>query len=263
MNRSTATVTTRRDLGYHSSRLQKADSCQSKKCGRQESGNRAVQTPRLLLAECVVGTVAVFMLAVSASAQNNPAGTSQHCNEASFEASLNGGQAYSRDLGGGLVFKLAPLWQKWGWTIQVEPENNDDDYAYPLNPPLRFGNAQSLGTGYGETAREQLSHEHDVRFILNASEYERIFKLTADALWPYQAPNPDEAAPRYLDAIGKARSGLLRLTVRRFETSADGTAVNSVDFAVSVVVPNDFPLASDLKARSTACPTEVHAEPKP
>jgi len=36
----------------------------------------------------------------------------------------------------------------------------------------------------------------------------RIFSLASDALWPWQAHDPDKAARRYLDAIRKARSGL-------------------------------------------------------
>ncbi len=218
--------------------------------------NCVTRTPRTV-AEYIVGLVVLFTLAATAPAQNKMTAAARRCKEAGFEISLKGGQAYARNLGGGLVLKLAPLRRNWGWTIQVEPRNSGDDYAYPLNPPLRSGNSQALGTGYGETARDQLSHDHDVRFTLNASEYERIFSLASDALWPYQAHDPDKAAQRYLDAIRKARSGLIRLKVRHFATTADGTAVISADFAASVMVPSDFDLAADLKAVGVACGSDV------
>jgi len=106
-------------------------------------------------------------------AKASPAPRPEQCKKVVFSGSVNGGEPYSRELGSGLTLKLIPLKDNWGWEIQVRPHDSNKDYAYPLNPPLRGGNAQYLGTGYGITAREQLSYEHEVRFLLmpTISEY--------------------------------------------------------------------------------------------
>jgi hypothetical protein len=189
-------------------------------------------------------------------AKASPAPRPQQCKKAVFSGSINGGEPYSRELGIGLTLKLVPLKDNWGWEIQVRPHDSDDDYGYPLNPPLRGGNAQYLGTGYGITAREQLSHEHELRFLLDAADYQRIFKLASDALWPYQAPNPDNAAQLYFDAIAKVRSGLMRLKVTGSETNADGSEVKRMRFDATVIVPSSFEMATDLKSVSAECPTQ-------
>jgi hypothetical protein len=189
----------------------------------------------------------------------NSASRPEQCKKAVFSGSINGGEPYSRELGSGLTLKLIPLKDNWGWEIQVRPHDSNDDYGYPLNPPLRGGNAQYLGTGYGITAREQLSQEHEVRFILDAADYQRIFKLASDALWPYQAPNPDNAAQLYFDAIARAQSGLIRFAIRDFETNSDGNEVKWMRFDVTVIVPSNFEMASDLKGVSAECPAQPEA----
>jgi hypothetical protein len=195
------------------------------------------------------------------------AAQSEQCIQTRFSGYLEGGQPYSRDLGGGLAFRLNPLQQfrtkhKEGWLIQVMPnESSNQDYAYPLNPLLRQANPQWVATAYDFTVRQQLSHEHDVRFILDPAEYKRIDKLTTDALWPYYAPNPDKAAEIYLNAIEQARSGLIRFVPMSFDTSTDGSSVHWMNFNIFVTVPSDFQLAPDLNAVSTECPPQlnVHA----
>jgi hypothetical protein len=192
-------------------------------------------------------------------AKANAAPRPQQCRKAVFSGSINGGEPYSRELGSGLTLKLIPLKDNWGWEIQVRPHGRDDDYGYPLNPPLRGGNEQYLGTGYGLTAREQLSHEHEVRFLLDAADYQRIFKLASHALWPYQAPNPDNAAQLYFDGIAKARSGLIRLAISGSETNADGSEVKWMRFDATVIVPSSFEMVSDLKSVGAECPAQPEA----
>src|SRR5579864_7384671 len=95
------------------------------------------------------------------------------CREFSFDGRVNGGEEYSHRLGEGLWLRLSPLTENWGWVIQVHPEGNEDDFAYPLNPPFHSDNSQYLGTGYGDTVEYHLKHEHDVFFTLTRDDYQR------------------------------------------------------------------------------------------
>jgi len=188
------------------------------------------------------------------------------CKEARFEVSLRGGDLFSREIGDGLVLRLMPITASaakgnGGWFIEVTPTNDDkQDYAYPLNPPLRFANSQWLGTGYGIPAREQLSQEHSVRFILSAAEYERIHKFLLCALWPCQTPAPNETAKEYLEMTARAPSGLIEVLPKSVDTSADGTIVNAVRLSIAVIAPRQLDFAPDLTATDRACPAGV-AEP--
>jgi hypothetical protein len=184
-----------------------------------------------------------------------PPSSARRCREASFAGRVNGNEAYSRDLGDGLVFRLFLLEQNWGWNISVSPADSDDDYAYPVNPPLRFGNSQYLGTGYGETAKQQLAYEHNVFFVLNQRDFERIGKLAEDVLWPYQSVEPDKAAERYLSALRHLTTGLLRVKPTAYETSNEGNSVRWMQFSVTVIVPAEFRLGAGLNERLTACPS--------
>ncbi len=73
------------------------------------------------------------------------------CRELSFDGRINGDEEYSRELGDKLRVRFAPMKDKWGWIVSVGPADSTDDYAWPVNPPLRGDNSQYLSTGYGDT----------------------------------------------------------------------------------------------------------------
>lgn len=212
---------------------------------------------------CLLSAGAAFAQ-TSPVSQIEPAKTAmpaRACRAASFEVVLRGGEPYTYDLGSGLSLRWTATEDKGGWTLQVTPKDDQNaDYAYPLNPPLRSVNSQWLATGYGIPVRDQLSQQHDVRFILNAADYERIHKLMMCALWPCQPPEPNVSAEQYLDVISHTRSGLIRVAIKKFETSTDGVQVNWARVRIIVMVPTDFELAKDLRSHRTDCSVDVHAE---
>ncbi len=149
---------------------------------------------------------------------------------------------------------LSPLGNNEGWTIEIKPPNSGNDYAYPLNPPLRFGNSQYLGTGYSESVKEQLSHNHVVYFVLNPSDYEKAIALAQVVLWPYYASAPDKTAEGYLAALPKFPSGVLILKPVKYETENGGKSVKWMLFSARVTTPSAFHLAPDLSSMETGCP---------
>ena len=92
------------------------------------------------------------------------------CRATELTARLNGDEAFSKSIGNSLRLRLIPLKQGWGWVVTVSPTSDDSqDWTHPVNMPLRTGERQVLGTGYGETVREKLQYEHSIRFLLDGS----------------------------------------------------------------------------------------------
>jgi|HubBroStandDraft_1064217.scaffolds.fasta_scaffold142164_2 hypothetical protein len=177
------------------------------------------------------------------------------CHEFSFEGRVNGGQEYVRELGEGLRLRLFPFSggqdKNSGWIIEVQPVDADDDYAFPVNPPFHSGNSQWLASGYGETAEEQLKHEHEVFFVLNRNEYERARKAVDDAL----SSKDTLAAERFLKALPELQSAALRLKPIKYETSNAGQEVSWMNFSVTVTTPASFHPASNLAVKQAVCPS--------
>src|SRR5690349_11461582 len=206
-------------------------------------------------AGCVAGLLMLAMaLGIALGNANFASAAAQGCRSASFGARIEGAAAFHRELGEGLSFHLVPLGEREGWTIEVRPPDKTDDYAYQLNPPLRMGNSQWLGTGYSDTAEQRLSYEHIVYFVLNAADYDKIMKLVQDALWPYNAPNPDKAGELYLSALATLPAGSLILRPTKYETENEGKKVKWMEFSVQVITPSTFHLAQDLTSTDIACP---------
>jgi len=175
------------------------------------------------------------------------------CREFSFEGRVNGGDGFSRRLGASLWLKLLPLKDN-GWTIQLSPEGSEDDYGFPLNPPFHSDNSQYLGTGYGDTVEYHLKYEHEVFFAPTAEDHSRGIKIYEQyADWPGSA-EPD-SAEKFLAILPSLRRALLKLKPLKHLTADDGTTVRWMEFSATVVVPDTFQLAPDLKARPAKCPS--------
>jgi hypothetical protein len=77
-----------------------------------------------------------------------------------------------------------------------------------------------------------------------------------NALWPYNAPDPEHAIGQYSDALDKLRTGLLRLSVIRSDISPDDK-VQSVEFGLEFIAPVGFRFESSLVPRSLSCPSST------
>jgi hypothetical protein len=201
-----------------------------------------------------------FVASALGYAQSSVAGISQQpsssptspsaCVELSFGGLLNGGEEYSRELGEKLRVRFAPLKDNWGWAISIEPADSTEDFAWPVNPPFRFGNSEYLGTGYGDTVEYQLKREHRIFFTLNRTVYDQAVKLVND-----EAMSKDpEGAGRYLAALPTIPTGILYVKPIRFEVVNGGKSVNWMEYSVTVIVPASFHPAADLNPTKPACP---------
>jgi hypothetical protein len=183
-----------------------------------------------------------------------------NCHKIALKGELASGDRFEKPIGGGLVFRLdperlGPDGKLNGWGITLVPSRGSDkDQIYPVTPPLRFNGTQTLGPSYGEDAKTSLQRPHEMRFLLNHRDYERIWPLLTNALWPYSAPHPDEADAEYTAALQQLTTGLLRLTVTDYTIDADTGAIQHISFRAEFTAPENFPFDPALKPKRGSCP---------
>ncbi len=205
-----------------------------------------IRTDRKIL---LAGLLSLCLLAAAgAQAQH-----SLSCQSVSFKVTLNANDNFERELGGGLLFRVRSE-KNPGWFVDIVPaEENTKDYIYPVNLPLRFNGNQTLGPGYGETAKSSLSHPHEMNFLLDRSDYDRIFGLVGNVLWSYQTPDPDKALADYTNAVEHARKGSLKLIISSYKTDPKTGALARIKLRVGITTPQDFQFAPGLNPWPAPC----------
>lgn len=118
---------------------------------------------------------------------------------------LSSGERFEKTIGERLVFRLypyaSPKSEVTGWSISLTPiDDAHQDYVYPVNPPLRFNELETLGPGYDDT-KASLGHPHLIRFLLDVADYERVSPVVTNALWADPAPHPEQTAAEYFVAL--------------------------------------------------------------
>ena len=181
------------------------------------------------------------------------------CNSVSISSELVAGQIFEGAIGGDLVFqirpeKLGPNGELDGWIVALHSKSSpEDDYIYPVNPPIRFNGLQTLGTAYGEDAKASLGHSRRMRFLLQRKDYERIQPLLNAALWPYSAPRPDTAGSEYLDGIKKLSTGTADLQVLSYDLLPGTDSIRRMKFVVVFTTPVDFKFEPALRPKPSSC----------
>lgn len=173
------------------------------------------------------------------------------CKHATLVADLNETTSMSRTIGNGLLLRLIPANDGSGWRIAVSPEaNEEEDWTYPVNLPLRTGESQYLATGYGETIREKLRYPREIKFVLSESDFARYSRMADRAL----ASSDPEAAGIYMAQLPKISVGSVLISAWKYETTPDGERVKSAQLRFAVTIPEDFSGAKGLKWSRLPCP---------
>jgi hypothetical protein len=196
----------------------------------------------------LLASATLSILAGRLLSQNKTTGS--QCTAVAISFSLKMGDSFERQINY-LSFKVQPMDSSgWGFSLQGP---KDDDFFYPVNPPLRLNASQTLGAGYGDTAKQSLSHGRELLFLLNESDYAALWPLVENALWPSSDSNPGSAADQYFTALDKLRTGQFRLTIVRSDIS-ENDEVRSAEFRVEFIAPTAFHFASSLAPNAAACP---------
>jgi hypothetical protein len=179
------------------------------------------------------------------------------CHSITLTGEQQSGDRFEKVIGGELVFRLEPErlgrdGELHGWRISLAPLHEPDrDYIYPVNPPLRFNGLQILGPSYGDDTKTSLAHPHEMRFMLDRADYDRISPLLTNALWPYSAPHPDD---EYVGALETLVMGQLKFTVRAYDADPVNGSIRRIDFQAEFTTPENFGLDQALKPKPAVCP---------
>ena len=178
------------------------------------------------------------------------------CHSASFNVALDVSDDFEHQLGRGLSFRIKSE-KEPGWFFDIVPADaQDNDFIYPVNFPLRFNPVQYLGPAYSESLKSSLANPHEVRFLLDRTDYDHVSSLIGDVLWPYQTSDPDKALSQYTSMVAKAKKGWLRVTVPSYRTDAKTGEVAHIELRVQVTTPSSFKFVPELKPRPGPCPAE-------
>lgn len=188
-----------------------------------------------------------LVAAITAQAQ------SSSCQTVFFKAALNAGDDFTRELGGGLLFRIRTQ-KDPAWFLDIVPaEANTQDYVYPVNLPLRFNGNQTLGPGFGETVKSSLAHPHEMNFLLNRSDFDRISALVGNVLQSYKTNDPDKAISDYTNAVDRVKKGSLRVAISSYKTDLKTGALTHIKLRVQITTPMDFQFAPKLNPLSWPC----------
>jgi hypothetical protein len=200
--------------------------------------------------------VAISFGPILAWAQNR----NSACHSFELTSELAAEKSFERAIGNGLRFQIAAdkLDAKGnfnGWDIFIAHlDAPDQEYIYPVNPPLRFNGLQIMGSGYGDDARTSLGHPHEMWFLLNKADYDQLWPAVEHVLWPYNAPHPDQAADEYSHALSKVITGWLKFSVLSYDLKPGSDSIQRMQFQAEFIVPDGFSVAPDLKMKDAACP---------
>jgi hypothetical protein len=182
------------------------------------------------------------------------------CRSVRFPVNVAAEQRFEKTIGADLVFRLVPVGggpkgQLDGWQMSItSPRATDADYIYPVNPPLRFNASQIFGAAYGMTVKESLATARRLRFLLRREDYDRLWPLVTNALWPYSAPRPDRAGDEYATALNTLRLGWLEVVVVSYDAEPDDS-LRRLSLRVEITVPREIALEPGLHPSRTACPS--------
>ena len=135
--------------------------------------------------------------------------------------------------------RLTPLKADNGWVISVGPRGSDEDWTYPVTFPLRTGEQQVMGTGYGSTVQEKLAHPITVEFVLTHPDFVKYSEMAQSAL---DSSRP-EAAGEYIKRISGLRKGEMTVVATSYEKGDTAETVKDMTFQATILVPKSFEAA--------------------
>ena len=109
-----------------------------------------------------------------------------------------------------------------------------------MNLPLRFNGVQILGASYVDDAKTSLGRPHEMWFLLNTADYDKMSPAVDHVLWPYSAPHPDKVADEFYGVLKIVQTGWLKFTVLNYDIAPDADSVKRIKFQVDFNVPQNF-----------------------
>jgi len=163
--------------------------------------------------------------AAAAAAAAPPAADSS---EVRFSGEAFHGQAFERDIGHNMFFRLTPATsdEGGGWVIQILPPYEDQDdpveFSEIATPPYHAYNDRYLAGAFGYSAKEAV--EARIRrfyFVKSVADINAANEVVNAALYPSSASDADRSRIAAKAAGIELGSGELRIVRFRIATSKD------------------------------------------
>jgi len=181
------------------------------------------------------------------------------CRSFTVTGELAAKASFERIIGNGLSFQMKPTMlgangQLNGWEIYIaQPGHVEHDYIYPVNFPLRFNGVQILGTSYNDDAKASLERPHEMWFMTNKTDYDKVLPVLNNALWPYMSPHPDKVGEEFSAVLKTVETGWLEVTVLNYDLAPDQDSIQRIKFQIQFIVPRSFKLPAGLSSGKAAC----------
>jgi hypothetical protein len=202
--------------------------------------------------------VPVSLLALGSVGLAEPPGTDS-CHSIIVMGELSAGELFEKPINKNFILKFNPQRMgpngdvnAWGVAL-VQADGRNRDYIYPVNPPLRFNPLQIIGPAYGEDTKTSLRYPHRMRFLLSKADYDRLWPLVENALWPYNAPDPDKAANQYVKALKSLSTGELNLKILHYQADRATGSIRHISFRAEINVPKSFGFDQVWISKAVSC----------
>jgi hypothetical protein len=193
------------------------------------------------------GLPLLLLLGISITAQEN---------RLRFSGEVARNKEFRKEIGGGLVFVLAPD-EDEGWTISVVPKENPndpgcDDYVAVATPPYHGENARFINTSYGVPAKEAVKRSRrEFAFVTNCADNRREERWLERVLVP--GGFSDQEVKEGYANLGTSRmgEGVLTILDARISPAKDTVAgvnqgqIDWLKFEVTITLPERGPRRRD------------------
>jgi hypothetical protein len=197
------------------------------------------------------------------------------CMLLSFRGEVSANQAFERRLGDGLLFRLVPKGEQFGWDIEVVPDRPGDssqsEYVWVVTPPYHFWNPRYLDASYGMSASEAVrSSPRNFNFVLNEEQYKKAADVVALAVTShpqsdkrsteeFEKESQDAAKALFKFPVAKGRLIILKSRTGTSDESGKQGFIKWLEFRVDLRVPCDFSAISgsaEISADHSECSAE-------
>jgi hypothetical protein len=197
---------------------------------------------------------AVSVPATSASSTDDP-------QQVRFTGEVIRDQAFTRDVGHNLTFRLTPATsdEGGGWVIEmlppVEPSDDPIEFAAIATPPYHAYNDRYLAAAFGYSAKEAVqATTRRFNFVESVTDEHLADEVVNAALYPSTVPDSDKSRIAVEAAALKLGTGQLRILHSRITQGKNGSpdSISWVKFEVVLDFSSGLTLQQVLGPKPTA-----------
>jgi len=196
----------------------------------------------------------------AASAPDSQASSLADSQEVRFIGEVARDQAFTRDVGHNLTFRLTPATsdEGGGWVIEmlppVEPSDDPVEFAAIATPPYHAYNDRYLAAAFGYSAKEALqATTRRFNFVQSVTDEHLADEVVNAALYPSTVPEAEKSRIAAEAAALKLGTGQLRILRSRMTQGKDGSpdSISWVKFEVVLNFSSGLTLQQVLGPKPT------------